>query len=94
MEPKNITKADMDFFIKKLKLGPMTNLLGISDKLISTINLYWNLLDNDKDNQTGIFDHEHAISCLVQHIINGVQLSVAYYSWRLGGRSPRSVSSG
>ena len=88
MDPKNVTKADLNFFIKELKLGPKTNLLDISDKLISTINLYRNLLANDKNNQTGIFDHVHAISCLVQHIINGVQLSVAYYRWRLGGPEP------
>ena len=52
MDPKNVTKADLNFFIKELKLGPKTNLLDISDKLISTINLYRNLLANDKNNQT------------------------------------------
>ena len=67
----------------KLKHGPETDLLEISDELISTIGLVRVLLGFDKANKTGIFDLKATISSWVADITKGLQLSVAHYEQKL-----------
>ena len=67
----------------KLKHGAETDLLEISDELISTIGLVRVLLGFDKANKTGILDLRDTISSWVDDITKGLQLSVAHYEQKL-----------
>ena len=67
----------------KLKHGPETDLLEVSDELISTIGFVRVLLGFDKANKTGIFDLKETISSWVDDLTKGLQLSVAHYEQKL-----------
>ena len=67
----------------KLKHGPETDLLEVSDELISTIGLVRVFLGFDKANKTGILDLKDTISSWVDDLTKGLQLSVAHYEQKL-----------
>ena len=67
----------------KLKHGPETDLLEVSDEVISTIGFVRVLLGFDKANKTGILDLKDTISSWVDDLTKGLQLSVAHYEQKL-----------
>jgi len=67
----------------KLKHGPETDLLEISDELISSISLFHYLLVRDKLNQTGVEELRSDIKKWVEEIQTGLKLSVAHYEQKL-----------
>ena len=67
----------------KLKHGPETDLLEISDELLSSIGFVRVLLGFDKNNKTGIIDLKDTISSWVEDLTKGLQLSVAHYEQKM-----------
>ena len=67
----------------KLKHGPETDLLEISEELLATLNFVQFLLVRDKDNLTGICGMKEAIVKWVDEVTTAVQMSEAHYKQKL-----------
>ena len=65
----------------KLKHGPETDLLEISDELIASISLFHYLLVRDKLNQTGVEELRSDIKKWVEEIQTGQELGRDFIEW-------------
>ena len=67
----------------KLKHGPETDLLEISEELLATLNFVQFLLVRDKANLTGICGMKTDIVKWVEDVTTGVQMAEAHYKQKL-----------
>ena len=83
----------------KLKHGPATDLLEVSDEIISTLNLVQYLLVRDKTNRTGVVDWMDQLRVWTDQMTEGLNMSMAHYQQKLrepqdGAEPPVGVTVG
>ena len=74
----------------KLKHGPATDLLEVSDEIISTLNLVLYLLVRDKSNRTGVIDWTDQLRVWTDQMTEGLNMSMAHYQQKL--REPQDAA--